>query len=101
MIIQKFLGLQGTHARTRTKSDEAQTSASLNNRWLRAIVSPLATQLVARTGMLLAIVIAGMLLALSPQTASAQGKTIMILAPHGSDEALCCAGAPPSNVATR
>jgi LmbE family N-acetylglucosaminyl deacetylase len=49
------------------------------------------TSLRVRSG-LLAIVIAGLALALSPQTASAQGKTIVILAPHPDDEALCCSG---------
>jgi LmbE family N-acetylglucosaminyl deacetylase len=56
------------------------------------LTSFLVSQLATRAGAFLAIMIASLLLALSPQTANAQGKTILIFAPHPDDEALCCAG---------
>ena len=39
-----------------------------------------------------AVMVVGLLLALAPPSAFAQGKTIMIFAPHPDDEVLCCAG---------
>ncbi len=38
------------------------------------------------------VLVLGLLLTLAASSASAQGKTILIFAPHPDDEALCCAG---------
>ena len=38
------------------------------------------------------VLVLGLLLTLAAPSASAQGKTILIVAPHPDDETLCCAG---------